>query len=208
MLQDIGEVWESRKITTKFYSNAHFIHPYLDALLELMRENNIKATDIARVVCPIAAYQIPVICTPVEEKRRPVSDFQARTSLQYSIAEAAFLGKLGAAGYAEESLRDPKILALTDRVEYVVDETAPGSAHYKGWVKLELSDGRKFERVVVHTDKPDLGEAMQARVRAKFEECAETAGWAQAAPKILAEVMTLGKASSLASLMRACTRSA
>src|ERR1700694_517463 len=87
VLTGLGREWESRRISFKPYPCAHVIHPFLDAILALHRDG-LYAADIQRVVCPIAEYMIRVVCEPVHEKRRPASDAQARTSLQYSLAEA------------------------------------------------------------------------------------------------------------------------
>lgn len=147
MVGGLGSKWESRDISFKPYPTAHFIHPFLDAILALVDKHGIRASDVQSIMCPIAAHMIPIVCEPVEEKMHPASDWHGRVSLQYSIAEALYFGKLDGQGYAEESLRNPAILALAKKVGYRLDPDAPGRAHFKGWVIVETVDGRRFEHV-------------------------------------------------------------
>ncbi|WP_158215352.1 MmgE/PrpD family protein [Candidimonas nitroreducens] len=147
MVGCLGSRWESRDISFKPYPTAHFIHPFLDAIFALMHKHGIGASDVKSVMCPIAAHMIPIVCEPVEEKVRPASDWHGRVSLQYSIAEALYFGRLDGQGYAEESLGNPRILELAKKIDYRLDPDAPGRAHFKGWVIVETVDGRRLEHV-------------------------------------------------------------
>ena len=146
LLAELGTEWESRRISFKPYPCAHVIHPFLDAILALHRDG-LSAADVQRIVCPIAAYMIGVVCEPVDEKRRPASDAQARTSLQYSLAEALVRGKLDAQSYRPDALQQRVILDLADKIEYTVDTTAPTSRQFKGWVIVHTNDGRVLEHI-------------------------------------------------------------
>ncbi len=142
----LGERWESRNISFKPYPCAHVIHPFLDALMALRREG-LRADQVRRIVCPIAGYMVRIVCEPLSEKRRPLTPAQARTSLQYTLAEALHLGRLDATSYAASSMQDASILELAGRIEYVIDDTAPDSRAFKGWVIVETQDGRRLEMV-------------------------------------------------------------
>src|SRR5690606_31733581 len=132
--RDLGALWESRNASFKPYPCAHIIHSFLDALLALRAERGLTAEEVEEIVCPVAAYMVGVMCEPREEKLSPPNDVRARVSLQWSLAEAMQTGRLGGDAYAPENLKDPQIAALAKRVSYRIDESAPGTERYKGWV--------------------------------------------------------------------------
>jgi 2-methylcitrate dehydratase PrpD len=204
VLADLGTQWESRRISFKPYPCAHVIHPFLDAMLALHRDG-LYAEDVQRVVCPIAEYMIGVVCEPVDEKRRPASDAQARTSLQYSLAEALVRGKLDALGYRPEALRDRSILDLADKIEYTLDATAPTSRHFKGWVIVHTNDGRVLEHVEPFNRGSPDNPLSEADVVHKFEGNAALALLGARIGDLLSIVMDLENQRSLAPLMRACS---
>ncbi|MBV7483217.1 MmgE/PrpD family protein [Bordetella sp. BOR01] len=162
----LGEDWQGRHIVFKPYPCAHVIHPFLDAILE-MRRQGLRAEDVERVVCPIAEYMVRIVCAPADEKRRPLGEAQARTSLQYSLAEALCTGRLDAGSYSPANMADPAILALADRIEHAVDDAAPDSRAYKGWVIVQTKDGRR-EKIVPHTRGSAENPMSRADVLAKF----------------------------------------
>ena len=150
MTGQLGKKWESRDISFKPYPTAHFIHSFLDAALYLVKHAGLKASDVKSIMCPIAPHMIPIVCEPVHEKIKPATDWHGRISLQYSVAEAVYLGRLTGRSYAPESLANKEILALAAKVGYRLDTEAPGRDQFKGWVIVETNDGRRLERVEMY----------------------------------------------------------
>ncbi|HSQ05049.1 MAG TPA: MmgE/PrpD family protein [Burkholderiales bacterium] len=150
MLAGLGGEWESRNISFKPYPCGHVIHPFLDALFHLYREEGLRAENVKTILCPIADYMVPIVCEPVAEKLAPASDWQGRVSLQYSLAETLYRGRCDVHSYDEASLHDPGILDLARRVTYTIDKEAPGRRQFKGWVIVETRDGRRLERIQPH----------------------------------------------------------
>jgi 2-methylcitrate dehydratase PrpD len=202
----LGEEWETLRLSFKPYPCAHVIHPFLDALVAIRARHGIAAKDVQRITCPIAEYMIPVVAAPVEEKQRPAGEAQARTSLQYSLAELLHLGRLGADGFREASVRDPAILDLARRVEIVIDKDAPGTRYFKGWVIVETRDGRRLE----HIEKFNRGSAdnpmSRADVLVKFRDNVRLMLPAERAGAIEEAVAALDEAPSLDRLVRAAIR--
>jgi 2-methylcitrate dehydratase PrpD len=166
----LGHIWESRKASFKPFPVAHVIHPYIDALLRLRRAHAIDPDDVAEIVCPVAAYIVPIVCEPLAEKRRPLTDSHGRVSLQYTLAEAMVLGRLGKDAYQRESLNDPEILALADRVHYRVDASFPGPERFKAAVRIVLKSGAVHETVEEHNRGSPENPMSRDELIAKFEE--------------------------------------
>lgn len=188
---DLGERWDSRNASFKPFPAAHVIHPYIDAILRLGRKHAVKPEQVARITCPVAPYIVGIVCEPLSEKRRPLTDSHGRVSLQYTLAEALVTGVLGRHSYAESSLRDPTILSLTDKVEYVVDESLPGPEQFKGIVRVELNDGTIIEEIEEHNRGSAENPMTEAEIIGKFRENTEGVIAKDAAERVVEACLTL-----------------
>jgi len=146
------------------------IHPYLDALLGLRCRHAIDPEAVREIVVPVAAYILPIVCEPVAEKRRPRSDAHGRVSLQYTLAEALVLGRLGKDAYRPASLADPRILGLADRIRIEVDPGFPGPERFKGVVRVVMTDGSVHEAVEEHNRGSAENPMAPQDIVAKFDE--------------------------------------
>lgn len=200
----LGESWESRRISFKPYPCAHVVHPFLDAALALHREG-LRIDDIEHIECRIAGYMVPVVCEPLHTKRQPASDAQARTSLQYSLAEALVTGKLDATAYSPAALRDPAILALAGRIAYTIDATAPDSKTFRGWIVVTTRDGRRIERIESSNRGSPDHPLSPEEVRQKFRSNAATRIQPNAAFDIERFVDDLEREPSMDALLAACS---
>ena len=129
---ELGMSWESQNASFKPFPAAHVIHPYIDALLRLRSRHTIEPRAVGRIICPVPAYMVGIVCEPVDEKRRPRSDSHGRVSLQYTLAEAMVRGRIGKDAFQQEFLADPEILRIADAVEYRVDQDLPGPERFQG----------------------------------------------------------------------------
>jgi 2-methylcitrate dehydratase PrpD len=170
LIADLGRKWESRDISFKPFPTAHFIHSFLDAILNLAREHGIRAADVKSITCPIAEHMIPIVCEPVHEKVKPATDWHGRISLQYSVAEALYCGRLDGRSYGAESLGNPAILELAKKVGYRLDKDAPGREQFKGWVIVETHDGRRLERIEQHNRGSSACPMSAEDIKAKFRD--------------------------------------
>jgi 2-methylcitrate dehydratase PrpD len=165
----LGEHWESRNASFKPFPVAHVIHPYIDALLRLRAAHGIDPTQVERIICPVAAYIVGIVCEPLAEKRRPRSDSHGRVSMQYTLAEALVLGRIDKNAYRPESLGDPRILSVADRVEIEVDPKFPGPERFKGAVKIVMKDGSVYETVEEHNRGSAANPMAVSDIIAKFD---------------------------------------
>jgi 2-methylcitrate dehydratase PrpD len=170
---ELGTRWDSRNSSFKPFPAAHVLHPYIDAVLRLRHAHGVHAEDIEAIDCPVAAFIIPIVCEPADEKLAPASDSHGRVSLQYSIAEALTRGSLGRQAYSEASLRDPAILALARRVRFHADPQFPGPGRFKGAVTVTLRGGRTLTELEEYNRGSAENPMTGADLRAKFDENAE-----------------------------------
>jgi 2-methylcitrate dehydratase PrpD len=166
----LGGRWESRNASFKPYPAAHVLHPYVDAVLRAREAHRIRSSDVAHIECPVAEFNVSIVCEPLAEKLAPASDSHARISLQYTVAEALHEGKLGKSAYSAQNLHNPEILALAHRVHYHVDHGFPGPGRFKGAVRITLHDGRVIDEIQEHNLGSPENPMSAAQLRAKFEE--------------------------------------
>jgi 2-methylcitrate dehydratase PrpD len=166
----LGDTWDSRNASFKPYPAAHVLHPYVDAVLRARERHGISTADVSHIECPVAEFNVSIVCEPIAEKLAPASDSHARISLQYTIAEALHEGKLGKAAYSVENLSNPAILTLARRVRYYVDPDFPGPGRFTGAVRITLHDGRVIEETQEHNLGSPENPMNAAQLRAKFDD--------------------------------------
>jgi 2-methylcitrate dehydratase PrpD len=202
MLAGLGVEWESRNLSFKPFPVGHVSHPFIDAILHLHRAG-LRAADVKRITCHIKDDWIPIVCEPVAEKLAPPTSWHGRVSLQYTLAEALYHGRLDVNSYDEESLRNPEILALARKVDYVVDPTAPGRQQFKGWVVAETTDGR-LERIEPFNRGSAQNPMSDEDIRAKFRDNAAPVLPKERLEAIVAAVDSLDHAGTLTTLIDLC----
>ncbi len=200
---DLGGRWESRAISFKPYPTGHVAHAFIDAALQL-RAGGVRAEDIDRVVCPIAEFMAKLMCEPRTEKLRPATTWHARVSLPVTLAEAFLYGKVDAASFSAARLRDPKILALAERITHVIDADAPGREQWRGWVQITLKDGSRRERVQPYNWGSVQNPLSQADIEAKFRANAAPVIGAARTEAAIAQAATVETLPAIAELTALC----
>jgi 2-methylcitrate dehydratase PrpD len=200
----LGREWEILRVGYKPYPCCHLNHAYLDCALELRRAAGVSADTIERIECRVPAGEVPIVCEPVEVKRRPRTSYDAQFSLPFSVASAFIDGAVGLDTYAPSRLADPRVLALADRVSHVVDPDSPFPRTFPGWVRVRLTDGRELEARVPHgRGGPDRPLPPEALVE-KFRDNARRALPAARVAALEQRVLELDRLKSVRELMRLC----
>jgi 2-methylcitrate dehydratase PrpD len=170
VVQKLGTEWICIKTSFKPYPCGHVVHPFLDAILSLYKDEGLRADDVVRITCPIAEWMLPIMCEPREVKLVPETDYHAKFSFPYTVAAALHFGRLGVEAFTDEAIRNQDILALARRVFNEVDPTAPDPSRFKGWVIVETKSGKKLERVVENNWGSESNPLSATDVRQKFRD--------------------------------------
>ncbi len=139
----LGQVWRGGEAHFKIYPCAHVIQPYIDAVFGLVAEHAIVHGDIEEVRCAIAPWCIPIACEPRAPKLKPANAMDAIVSLFYCVAVALIDGRVTLDALGAECRGREDVLALTERVVHVADETL--GEGFDGRIEIRLRDGRVFE---------------------------------------------------------------
>jgi len=144
-LKNLGTEWETLRSSFKLYPCCHLNHAYLDAVGGLKRTNALRADQVAEIECLVPAGEVPIVCEPEAAKRRPRTTYDAKFSLAFCVAAALAGDRVAIGAFTEESIRDPRLLALADRVRFSIDAASRYPETFPGWVKIRLKDGGVME---------------------------------------------------------------
>ena len=161
---DLGVRWEGTESAIKPFPTCHFTHAAADAALEIRRQHGVAADDIARIRAMLPTDVMPIVAEPVMNKRRPVSDYDAKFSTQFIVAACFVRGRFGLAELEAEALKDPEILALADKVDCEADPKTDFPRVYPGALVVTTKDGREF----IHTEAVNRGAADRALTDAEI----------------------------------------
>ena len=166
----LGDHWESRNSSFKPFPTAHVLHPYVSAILRLRQQHGVRPQDVASIDCPVAEFNVSIVCEPVAEKCAPASRAHCRVCLQYTLAEALYTGALGKSAYGEAMRLNSDVLALARKVHYYVDPAYPGPGRFKGAVRVTLHDGRVIDEIEEYNRGSAENPMSSGELRAKFDD--------------------------------------
>ncbi|HXV10462.1 MAG TPA: MmgE/PrpD family protein, partial [Burkholderiales bacterium] len=113
----------------------------LDGVLHLVREHGLTPRDIRKI--RIGTYKAGL---DIVDNAKPEGPYQAKFSLQYTVAHAVVHGSVRLNAFLPDRLGDSEVKSLMQRVECVADpELSKGYPNQRAArVEIETTDGRKL----------------------------------------------------------------
>jgi 2-methylcitrate dehydratase PrpD len=188
---DFGTRWVTDTLAFKPYPCGTMAQPYIDCARRLAARG-IQPENVAEIVCEVAEGTVHRLWEPLADKQRPRNGYAAKFAVPYLLATGFVHGGVGLGAFTESTIRDPRVLALAARVNFVIDPDNPYPNNYTGHIRVTLRDGS-----VVEERQPYLrGGAQEPLTRQdvidKFRLNAEHGGWSavqsDAALKLMAEL--------------------
>jgi 2-methylcitrate dehydratase PrpD len=146
---DFGERWLTDTIAFKPYPCGTMAQPYIDCARR-MAARGIRAEDIAAIVCEVAEGTVHRLWEPLAAKQRPPNGYAAKFAVPYLLATGFTRGGVGLGAFTEGAIRDPRVLALAAKVQFVIDPDNPYPNNYTGHIKAILKDGSVVEERQPH----------------------------------------------------------
>lgn len=143
IFSDFGMRWYTNEIAFKFYPVCHWLHGFNDILFDLEKKHNFGGNDIESLEC-IIDERVNAVGYAAPDKLRPATEYHQRFSLYYTIAMAAYKGRLGPQEINIKYMDDPGLLEMIDRVKITVDPDAYVPGAFPAQLRVTLKDGRKF----------------------------------------------------------------
>jgi len=158
MTRNLGKDWMIREVAIKPFPICHLLHACADAALAIRRKHDIKPDDIVKVRALLHPETFHYVAEPPAMRRRPVSDYMAKFSVQFVVAACFVRGKFGFAELEADALNDAAILALAQRVHHEADPDSAFPKYFSGGVVVTTRDGREL----VHMEKINRGAGERA----------------------------------------------
>ena len=197
--------FEIMRTGVKPHACCRYMQAPIDATLALRAAHGIEPAAVERVDVGLVAAGFPIVCEPVEQKRRPRSVVDEQFSLPFGIAVALARGAASPAEFVRETLDDPQVARLMDRVTAVRDPAldADYPRVWPSWVRITLQDGRTIGEHVVHPlgDPEHFPDA--AALGAKFRALARRALPDAEVERLAAAVAALPGAAGVSALLDA-----
>ena len=137
----LGSRWALAETSFKFHASCRHTHPAADALLALMNERRLAASDIAEAVAQVHQGAIDVLGAVVQ----PLTVHQAKFSMGTVLGLIATTGRAGLAEFDERFLAD-EVKAFRDKVRMELDPEVD-TAYPNRWIgklRVRTNDGREF----------------------------------------------------------------
>lgn len=206
LVAELGQRWETARISIKPYPCCHFAHAFVDCVLELRRQG-ITPDQVESLHCVVPQIELPLICEPFQRKLRPDSPYAAKFSLPFLLAAALAEGNIDHGTFTSEHIGSPDLLALAERVSYRAAK--PGETtfprYFPGWVEAKLKGGRTLtQRLDINRGNPD-NPLPQTAVEEKFRANAQGVLTPAATDAVIAAASRLeqGGVAELARALRA-----
>ena len=167
--RELGEVWETERISVKPYASMTAHHSSIDAIFELRTRRNFSAAEVERVEIGLghAAYH-----HGWWELERPITETGAQMHVGYSISAAILDNAASVAQYATSRIHCDDIWEFLPRVRVHHDagiDAFPRDQQLRSRTKVTLKDGTVLETEVPaprgHNTRPLSNEDILAKFR-------------------------------------------
>jgi len=158
LMRDLGAIYEIMNTNIKRWSVGSPMQAPLDSLRELIREHQIKAQDVEKVVVRVAHQG----ANTVDNRDMPDICMQHMCAVMLIDGTVTF-----ASSHDDKRMRDRAVLALRSRIELRGDDALSAAMPSRqGIVEITLRDGREL----MHHTKAVHGTAENPMTRAEVDE--------------------------------------
>ena len=181
----------------KVWPACGYTRPTNAATLALRREHGIQPEQVEGITVIGGTGATQLLSEPLELKRRPKLSIDGKYSIPFTTAVMMVKGNVTLADYTEEGLRDPRVLAMADRVSYRADSSAAmpaggNSSVSRPTVEIRLKDGRTFSRRPEGVPGDPQHPVSREMLEAKFRDCVSFAAKPLAAADVDRAIAMIG----------------
>ena len=139
-LDDLGEKFEIMQLYFKPYTCCRWAHPVIDACIGLVRQHSLTPDQIAHVT--VQTFHRATLLSKIV----PKTVDEAQYNIAYPVAAALLYQDFGYAQVRQESLGDPKVVAMMEKLSFETDPAldAQFPARRICRVKIETTDGHTY----------------------------------------------------------------
>ncbi len=168
---ELGRVWETMRISLKFYSCVGSNHTTLDAIRAMQNRTPFGADDIASIV--VHGSQVTV--EHVGWAYQPQGLVSAQLNLPFCVATLLLEGDVFVDQFTDEVIDDKRRIALSKKVSVMHDPSITNrGSNYRHMVRVEvhLKNGAKLEQTVEAPRGSENSFASETDIVQKFKKLA------------------------------------
>ncbi len=143
-LADLGDRYQLLKLVFKKYPSCALTAGSTDVMLKLIAEEDLSADDIERIDITVPPYTHRLVGHPFEIGDNP--KVNAQFSIQYCVANALLRRSSKLSHFEENDIRDPRIAALTKKINVRADKTLEMRGHTPLDMRVLTHSGREYVR--------------------------------------------------------------
>jgi 2-methylcitrate dehydratase len=192
LLDGLGESWIISGRWVKRYPMNTTLHAPVEALLEVMRANDLRHGDIEQVEAHWQKVE------PFLAKHRVDTVVSAQASLPFALAVAAVRGKVGVDEFTDETVADPVVQELLQRT--VVRQDTELQGDMPGRVTVRTRDGRWLAAEVLHPSGSPGNPLSEEEFKAKYLDMATRVLGAEQADELYQRARDLREVGDVADL--------
>jgi len=165
----LGEIYKIVENSFKIHASCRHTHATMDLAIDLAKEHDLTIKDVANI--SVRTYQVALDIT---DNPNPTTVYAAKFSLQFCTALAFVKRQGGLQDFTEESLNDPVIRGLMEKVQVGV-EPPIHEAYPDKWgslVQIELNNGEVLQKQSDYPKGDPENPPTKAEMVAKFKQLA------------------------------------
>lgn len=156
-LKNLGKVWHILELYYKPYTCCRWAHQPIKAIIDLMKDHDIRHEDIERVI--VSTFRSAAMLSKIE----PTDTDEAQYNIAWPVASALVHGDVGYRQIQDEALNDRNVLGMMKRLSFAVDPDLDALFPGKrlAYVDVILKNGTRYKsgkyEAPGECDDPDLG---------------------------------------------------
>jgi len=179
LTRDFGTRWVIDTLAFKSYPCGTMAQPYIDCARRLAARG-VHPEEVTEIVCEAAEGTVHRLWEPHADKQRPPNGYAAKFAVPYLLATGFVYGGVGLGAFTEGAIRDERVLALAEKVKYVIDPGNPYPNNYTGHIRATLQDGSVIEERQPHLRGGAQEPLTRQDVIDKFILNVDYGGWTKA----------------------------
>jgi 2-methylcitrate dehydratase len=201
LLKDLGQEFMITQCSYKAFPTEALTHQPISAALQVCREHNISAEDVAEILVETTTRGADILSDP--SKFAPKTKETADHSLPYVIAAAVADGNVLPDSFSDEKLKDPRIWDLLGKIKVVadpeIDALFPGMKRAR--VSITTQGGETHTAQVDHAKGSPQNPMSDDEIISKFRANAEGVFGAARQDEIIAATWKFEGVSDLSEYM-------
>lgn len=154
----------------KRYPSCARTHPAIDAMLEMVVENDIRPEEVESIACG-GSYTTPQMLI----HSRPRTALEGKFSMEFCLAIALLERKVDLSQFTDRKVQDARVQEMIKKVSFYIRpdlKSIESSGNPSATVTVVMKDGKKFEKRVDEAKGSPENPLSQNDVKGKYRECA------------------------------------